>query len=70
MRVNNIYSLLLAVESGVGLAALPDYMVQEKSTLVKVLPNVDGPKYSSLLAYLVRVIKTRGKGSFFRQIHG
>ena len=51
MRVNNIYSLLLAVESGVGLAALPDYMVQEKSTLVKVLPNVDGPKYEAHCVY-------------------
>jgi DNA-binding transcriptional LysR family regulator len=51
MRVNNIYSLLLAVESGVGLAALPDYMVQEKSTLVKVLPNVDGPKYEAYFVY-------------------
>ena len=50
-RVNNIYSLLLAVESGVGLAALPDYMVQEKSTLVKVLPNVDGPKYEAHFVY-------------------
>ena len=51
MRVNNIYSLLLAVESGVGLAALPYYMVQEKSTLVKVLPNVDGPKYEAHFVY-------------------
>jgi len=51
MRVNNIYSLLLAVESGVGLAALPDYMVQEKRTLVKVLPNVDGPKYEAHFVY-------------------
>jgi DNA-binding transcriptional LysR family regulator len=51
MRVNNIYSLLLSVESGVGLAALPDYMVQEKSTLVKVLPNVDGPKYEAHFVY-------------------
>jgi DNA-binding transcriptional LysR family regulator len=51
MRVNNIYSLFLAVESGVGLAALPDYMVQEKSTLVKVLPNVDGPKYEAHFVY-------------------
>jgi len=51
MRVNNIYSLLLAVESGVGLAALPDYMVQEKSTLVKVLPNIDGPKYEAHFVY-------------------
>ena len=51
MRVNNIYSLLLAVESGVGLAALPDYMVQERSTLVKVLPNIDGPKYEAHFVY-------------------
>jgi DNA-binding transcriptional LysR family regulator len=51
MRVNNIYSLFLAVESGVGLAALPDYMVQEKRTLVKVLPNVDGPKYEAHFVY-------------------
>ena len=51
MRVNNIYSLLLAVDSGVGLAALPDYMVQEKSSLVKVLSNVDGPKYEAHFVY-------------------
>ncbi len=51
MRVNNIYSLLLAVESGVGLAALPYYMVQEKSTLVKVLPNIAGPKYEAHFVY-------------------
>ena len=51
MRVNNIYSLLLAAESGVGLAALPDYMVQEKSTFIKVLPNVDGPKYEAHFVY-------------------
>ena len=51
MRVNNIYSLLLAVDSGVGLAALPDYMVQEKSSLVKVLPNIDGPKYEAHFVY-------------------
>ncbi len=51
MKVNNIYSLLLAAESGVGLAALPDYMVQEKSTLIKVLPNVDGPKYEAHFVY-------------------
>ena len=50
-RVNNIYSLLLAVESGVGLAALPYYMVQEKSTLIKVLPNIEGPKYEAHFVY-------------------
>ena len=33
------------------LAALPYYMVQEKSTLVKVLPNIEGPKYEAHFVY-------------------
>jgi len=32
---NNIYGLLLAVESGLGITALPDYIVQGQSKLVK-----------------------------------
>ena len=51
MKVNNIYSLLLAVESGVGLAALPDYMVVGKPGLVKVLPETSGPKYEAHFVY-------------------
>ena len=51
MKVNNIYSLLLAVESGVGLAALPDYMATGKPGLVKVLPEISGPKYEAHFVY-------------------
>ena len=51
MKVNNIYSLLLAVDSGVGLAALPDYMVIGKPGLVKVLGEVNGPKYEAHFVY-------------------
>ena len=51
MKVNNIYSLLLAVESGVGLAALPDYMVANKPGLVKVLGDHSGPKYEAHFVY-------------------
>ena len=43
MRVNSVMGLLLAVESGVGLAALPDYLVFQSSNLIKVLPKVEGP---------------------------
>ena len=43
MKVNNIYSLLLAVESGVGLAALPEYLVSDSSKVIKVLPKSEGP---------------------------
>ena len=43
MKVNSVMGLLLAVESGVGLAALPDYLVFQSTNLIKVLPKVEGP---------------------------
>ena len=43
MRVNSVYGLLLAVQSGVGLAALPDYIAVKQPNIVKVLPNIEGP---------------------------
>ena len=43
MRVNSVYGLLLAVRSGVGLAALPDYITMKQPNIVKVLPNIEGP---------------------------
>ena len=43
MRVNSVMGLLLAVESGVGLAALPDYLVSQSNNVVKVLPKSEGP---------------------------
>ena len=43
MKVNSVMGLLLAVESGVGLAALPDYLVVQSKNLIKVLPKIEGP---------------------------
>ena len=43
MKVNSVYGLLLAVQSGVGLAALPDYLTIKQPDIVKVLPKVEGP---------------------------
>ena len=43
MKVNSVMGLLLAVESGVGLAALPEYLVSESSKIIKVLPKSEGP---------------------------
>ena len=37
MKVNSVMGLLLAVESGVGLAALPEYLVSNSSHVIKVL---------------------------------
>ena len=43
MKVNSVMGLLLAVESGVGLAALPEYLVINSNNVIKVLPNSEGP---------------------------
>jgi len=43
MKVNSVMGLLLAVESGVGLSALPEYLVFNSNNLIKVLPNSEGP---------------------------
>ena len=43
MRVNSVYRLLLAVQSGVGLAALPDYITINQPNIVKILPKIEGP---------------------------
>ena len=51
MKVNSIYGLLLAVQSGVGLAALPDYITASVPNIVKVLPQIEGPKTESYFVY-------------------
>ena len=43
MKVNSVYGLLLAVQSGVGLASIPDYLTVKQPNIVKVLPSVEGP---------------------------
>jgi DNA-binding transcriptional LysR family regulator len=43
MKVNSVYGLLLAVQSGVGIAALPDYLTVNVPNIVKALPKIEGP---------------------------
>ena len=65
MKVNSVYGLLLAVKSGVGLAALPDYLTHSVSNIVKVLPNIEGPKtevhfvYPQSLKNVARIVAFR-----------
>ena len=51
LTVNNIYGIFKAVLSGVGLAALPDYMSQEANNLVEVLPELEGPPIEAYFVY-------------------
>ena len=51
MKVNSVYGLLLAVQSGVGLAALPDYIAHNKNGISKVLPNEPGKPTETHFVY-------------------
>ncbi len=51
MKVNSVYGLLLAVQSGVGLAALPDYIAHNKSGITKILPNEPGKPTETHFVY-------------------
>ena len=51
MKVNSVYGLLLAVQSGVGLAAIPDYMAHNINNITKVLPNEPGKPTETHFVY-------------------
>jgi len=51
MKVNSVYGLLLAVQSGVGLAALPDYITHNIPNLTKVLPDETGKPTETHFVY-------------------
>ena len=51
VQVNNYYAILRAVEGGVGIAALPDYLAADDEQLVRVLPDLEGPQVPAYFVY-------------------
>ena len=59
LQVNNIYGLLLAIESGLGIGALPDYMVGRNNNLQRILPDVHGPVFDTFFVYPEELRKSK-----------
>ncbi len=51
LKVNNISALRRAVENGVGIAILPDYLALADASLVRILPQTDMPELECFLVY-------------------
>jgi len=51
MKVNSVYGFLLAVQSGVGIAALPDYITFNVPNITKVLPSETGTPTETHFVY-------------------
>ena len=51
LRVNNAYGLRRAVQSGMGIASLADYIVPEDSGLVQIDIPVETPEFDTYFVY-------------------
>ena len=59
LTVNNTYAVMRAVESGAGLGALPEFMVNDHDDLVHVLADQQGPQIDAYFVYPEEVRATR-----------
>ncbi|MBL8660798.1 MAG: LysR family transcriptional regulator [Rhodospirillales bacterium] len=51
LKVNSTYGIFRAVQSGIGIGALPHYLNQETGNLVEVLPELRGPDVDVFFVY-------------------
>ena len=51
LKVNSAYGIFRAVQSGIGIGGLPDYMSREAGNLVEVLPELRGPSFEAYFVY-------------------
>ena len=51
LKVNNVNGIYRAVQSGLGIGSIPNYMLQETSELVRVLPELSGPTVEAYFVY-------------------
>jgi DNA-binding transcriptional LysR family regulator len=59
LETNNVYAMLRAIESGLGIGSLPNYMTRKNDNLVRVLPNLDGPHFDVYFIYPSDLKKSR-----------
>ena len=51
LEVNSLQGMLMALRSGLGIAAVPDYMAVETEGLVRLLPDIKAPKVDVYFVY-------------------
>lgn len=51
LKINNVYGLRRAVETGLGIASLPDYIVGSDSNLIRIDIPGDTPEYETYFVY-------------------
>lgn len=49
--VNNVQAMMKAIEAGLGIGPLPEYMIEDKGPLIRVLPDLRGPSFEVYFTY-------------------
>jgi len=64
ISINLIYAIARAVQAGVVIAALPDYMAAGLDGLVRVLPDMEGPETETYFVYPEEMRRSKRIGVF------
>ncbi|NQV45038.1 MAG: LysR family transcriptional regulator [Rhodospirillales bacterium] len=64
LKVNSIYGIFRAVESGIGIGAIPNYMSREVGTLIEILPEIQGPDLDVYFVYAAELRNTARIAAF------
>ena len=65
LRINNIFSIKNAVSRGIGIAVLPDYMIDGESGLQRLLPEAEVPSFATYFVYPAE-LKNSARVNVFR----
>jgi DNA-binding transcriptional LysR family regulator len=64
LKVNNVYGLRRAVEAGLGVASLPDYIIGKESSLVQIQLPVETPEFDTYFVYPEELRDSKRVGVF------
>ncbi|MFN7056970.1 LysR family transcriptional regulator [Hyphomonas sp.] len=64
LKVNNVFAMLRAVDAGLGIADVPDYMAATMPRLQRVLPDVTGPIFDLYFIYPSDLRRSKRVGAF------
>jgi DNA-binding transcriptional LysR family regulator len=64
-QINNLVSVMSAVQRGIGIGLLPDYLIGKESNLVQVLPEMEQPSFDTFFCY-PEALKSTAKLNVFR----
>jgi DNA-binding transcriptional LysR family regulator len=54
-RINSVFGILQALEAGMGIASLPDYVARGRTKITKILGDQQGPSAEAYLTYPVEM---------------